>query len=335
MARQQRNRHFTVIAFHEDQKKQMDEWATEPWTSSDKIAYFVGTKETCPETRRKHWQCYVSFKVAIGFNRLRQELRWPQAQPQIAMGTAEENRKYCTKTGAPNIEVGELPKPGVAANFKEIVHSIADGTNLGELIRGESRLHPDIVRNYRALMWWDGVNYNQGESKEEPPDIYWLEGEAGVGKTAFARDHYLSEYPDWRQVTILSHASNYGQCWFDGYCDQEVVIFDNLGKASPINYETLCGYCDRYNIMLPTRNGAVPSRIQRVYLTSIWGMSEVFGKYEGVGAHREFVPRDMSEMMRRFTGIHKLTKGVNKEYTCIDENVWVRGAGWMEDVLMQ
>lgn len=66
---------------------------------SDLVKYAVYQQETCPDTGRDHWQGYFTAKQAIRKTGAQKIVGDPVCHVEIAKASAEQNRKYCTKTG--------------------------------------------------------------------------------------------------------------------------------------------------------------------------------------------------------------------------------------------
>lgn len=88
--------------------------------------------------------------------------------------------------------------------------------------------------------------------------VYW--GPPGTGKTRRAL-HEAGEGAYW-----LPKPENNGMLWFDGYEGQEVVVIDEF--YGWIARDKMQRMCDRYPLLVQTKNGTVPFNPKRIIITS-------------------------------------------------------------------
>ena len=110
-----------------------------------KTEYVVCGLETCPKTGKQHYQIYMYFKNARSVNAVRKDLS--PRHVEIAKGTPEENRKYCTKEGN-FTEFGVMPKQGKRVDLEELFDMAAAGAPIVEIADTE---RCTWARNWRAL----------------------------------------------------------------------------------------------------------------------------------------------------------------------------------------
>ncbi|QCW23680.1 MAG: replication-associated protein [Circoviridae sp.] len=107
-----------------------------------------------------------------------------------------------------------------------------------------------------------------GSEKREPPQVYWLYGPTGSGKTRYAVDHCGDKY--W-----ISHDEK----WFDGYDGQENVILDDV-RASSYKFNWLLRLLDRYPLQVPVKGGFVCWTPKFIYITAPEIPEKVFCNHE-------------------------------------------------------
>ena len=107
---------------------------------SPETLYLVWQKEKCPETNRVHYHVYVRYDKRKKFSTLRRI--WPErSHLEIARGTEEECRNYCTKEESrvePGGERGEYKpeigsRQGERTDMEEIMDLIREGATMKEL----------------------------------------------------------------------------------------------------------------------------------------------------------------------------------------------------------
>nr|QKV51336.1 putative replication associated protein [Crucivirus sp.] len=113
----------------------------------DKIKFFVGQEEICPDTQRHHWQCYAEcfkrrgwkkFEAAVGLPR--GDDNKPRFHHSAAIASAEDNIAYCTKD-ASRMPNGERITFGDARPTRSVWDLIAIDIEKGMKLR-------DIKRKY-------------------------------------------------------------------------------------------------------------------------------------------------------------------------------------------
>lgn len=86
-------KNWTLTLFAEDGITLEDK---EAWLNKPNLfKYACFGREICPETGKKHLQCYVSLHTKKRLTAM-QKL-FPKAHLEIAAGTPEHNIKYCSK----------------------------------------------------------------------------------------------------------------------------------------------------------------------------------------------------------------------------------------------
>jgi len=88
-----------------------------------------------------------------------------------------------------------------------------------------------------------------------PPEVYWLHGLAGVGKTRTIIDKFGQE-----NVYIKD-----GTPWWDNYSQQQVILIDDFDNAIP--YRTLLRILDRYAYQGQVKGGYVNINSPYIYIT--------------------------------------------------------------------
>jgi len=62
------------------------------------MIYLIVGNETCPDTRRPHYQCYVQYKRKVRFNQVKDDFG-KKIHCEASKGNDEQNYDYCSKEG--------------------------------------------------------------------------------------------------------------------------------------------------------------------------------------------------------------------------------------------
>ena len=194
-----------------------------------------------------HFQGYINLSTPLSLTVMKKSL--PRAHLIIAQGTDKENKEYCSKDNTNIYEVGECRVgQGSRTDIKELALKIKSKELTLEDCMFE---YPELyVRYSRSLeKMFNAIM----EPRSEPPNVYWLYGLAGTGKT---------------RKCIDSHPSHYikdGTPWWDGYNQQDAIIIDDFDNNIP--YRTLLRILDRYVYQGQVKGSYVQINSPNIYIT--------------------------------------------------------------------
>lgn len=105
---------------------------------SGSMKYLVGQEEKAPTTGQVHIQGYVHFKERIGLKKAKEYLGFGGAHMEIAKGSEQENKDYCTKKesrveGGWSLEAGEMTKAGERVDLCGVKKKIEEGATFFDL----------------------------------------------------------------------------------------------------------------------------------------------------------------------------------------------------------
>jgi len=245
-------------------------------------SYIVYGRE-CVST--PHLQGYVQFRVNVrgsGVKKMLERAHW-----EVAKGTPEENKAYCSKEGSVyeagvirstvkrNVKGGE----GNAARFEEALQLAKEGRI--------DEISADIqVRSYRAFKDIQRDHMPRGEALGGPCGV-WVTGPSGCGKSSWARHETGVVY------------DKMGNKWWDGYQQEEVVILDDYEPLLHLGHH-LKIWADEYPFIGETKGGAVRMRPRLLVITSQYTIEESFEDAKTVEAlKRRFHIVDMNILSNR------------------------------------
>lgn len=193
-----------------------------------------------------------------------QEMRWlkargfKQAHLEIAKGTADQNKAYCTKE--PRLsEPVEWGVPGGQGKRNDLAPALELCKEQGAAAVAEKypEQYVKYTRGMQALEFESRGKKRKAAGFIAPSIIvYW--GQTGAGKTRRAYE----EYPDL--FRCVSHTG--GTLWMDGYRGEEVVLFDDFQGG--IQFRLLLQIMDGYPLHLQIKGGHVIWQATTIIFTS-------------------------------------------------------------------
>jgi len=219
-----------------------------------KAVYLVGQFELAPTTKKLHWQGYVEFKDRIRLSAAIKRIHGPKgvlegAHIEVAKGTAEENKTYCTKDESRVMGPWEWGKPkrvtGVEKSkgwekARKIVAENPDITKVDILKNDEipahiAMQHADLlVENARIVRTLshrdpfpftlpDGKTVVSAPVKDSEGDFdkrsnWWV-----VAPSNFGKSNWLNKTFAASRVYVVKRNNHP----FDNYDGQQLIIFDD------------------------------------------------------------------------------------------------------------
>lgn len=214
----------------------------------NKAKYGICGKEVAPSTGTPHLQCYIHLQNPLSLNMMRKFI--PRAHFIVANGSDNDNHDYCNK-GGNAIEWGEMSEgQGARLDIKEVADKIR---NL-ELTEYELMFdYPELYVRYGKM--FEKMFKAVQPQRQDPPQVIWRWGLAGVGKTRYVMDRHTAE-----NVYIKDNTK-----WWDGYNQQKVILFDDFDNDLP--YRTLLRILDRYPYQGQVKCGYVNINSPIMYIT--------------------------------------------------------------------
>jgi len=224
-----------------------------------------------------HLQGFIRFEHAKSFRAARTILRG--AHVEIAR-TITAAIQYCHKDGD-FVEFGTRPQ-----SDEDRGHNEHERWEKAWQLAKEGRyeeINPDIRLKYYPAICRIKKDYMAPAGSIQAPCGIWIYGESGVGKTSSVYATYPALY------------SKNASKWWDGYQDQDVVLFDDMdpdcGKWAARFFKI---WADERPFIADIKGGSVSIRPKKFIVTSQYSIEECFGEVQTRMALR-----------RRFTVITK------------------------------
>lgn len=245
----------------------------------DGYVYLIWQKER-GELGTVHLQGFVVWDNARTLSYCR--CKSSRAHWEIARGTLEQNKKYCSKEegreDGPWIR-GHEPRPGTRSDILEATAMIDEGYDLREIALS----HPDTyVRYHNGLK---SYRLETASDRAGQPNIIILWGPSGCGKSRLVRDTFPGAYRKPKKEQ--------GGDWWDGYHTQDAVVFDDF--YSWISYDQILRILDWYPLLVKISGGYVRLIANTFVFTSNQDPMDWYR-----GGHNGRPERDRSALWRRF-----------------------------------
>lgn len=229
---------------------------------TDTAVYAIFGFEIAPTTGTKHIQGYIYFRNA----RLQRALekKVPGAWFKPAMGTAKQNREYCSKDGKFE-EYGTMPEQGKRNDILLFKEHITNGVSEEQIIEE----FPELIARYdRFYQRCRNIYLKSVAQTMEPPELIVIVGDPGTGKTRHVYDNH-----DINDIYKLEMGDgSAGSLFWNGYDGEEVILIDDFHNNMRLDY--MLRLLDRYPTRLSTKGGYTWRCAKKIYITSNIPMEE-------------------------------------------------------------
>lgn len=226
--------------------------------------YFVAGRET-GERGTKHLQGYVMFRNQIEFTALK---KIPRVHWERRRGTHKQAIDYCKKgEGTPDapvnpsvVEWGEEPKQGARSDIAAATEMI----DAGETMRDVALANPAAyVRYHRGLM---SYRLMTTEAYSGERHVTWIHGPSHSGKS-------MEGIRLAKETGKPFFVKKGNSKWFDGYDQQEVVIFDEFrigdARLGQIDFIELLNLLGTLQHRVETKGAMMNWQAKTIIITSI------------------------------------------------------------------
>lgn len=230
------------------------------------VAYIVWQYERGGNTNHLHVEGYVRFTVRKRMSSVKHFLARNDAHLEIAIGSEEQCRTYCTKDDTrvrAGEELGEfIPaegKQGKRSDLDSIAAEIDAGTALTEVARS----HPsDWIRYHAGILSYATQVATPATTREVSVLVLW--GPTGSGKT----HRVLTAFPDCYMVIP-------GRDPFGQYQAQTTILFDEF-RPQDWTIGSMNRYLDKWRCPLDRRYNNSFAAWTRVVICSNYSPVEYF-----------------------------------------------------------
>lgn len=269
------NEKHNTIASRVEQLKRMPDW----------LKYIRYGVEICPTTGKEHLQCWCECWNPVRWTQFKSYIGDSYRAPMF--GRLMDNEAYCAKEGEYH-DLGDKPMQGRRTDLigtKRRLDQISAGENINDVAREEP--HFGSVMKYAKSMqgYVDNVRKHQIKGDHSAPDVIYIYGPPGSGKTRYVRE---------LEPNVYDVPASDGYKWKDGYSLEPAVLFDNMEPKQIQNNAQFLKEIDRYPVQSPIKGGFTWWKPKRIYITSIFS-PEIMKTYF----------KDPMEFTRRITSVKR------------------------------
>jgi len=240
------SRYWCFTSYHDDCPKY------DPST----MQYLIHGGEECPDTKRRHWQCYVEFFKPT--TRSRVSKMFDGVHLEQRNGTALQAATYCKKDEQ-FIEYGTIGKDnsGRRSDLENIASMVANGS---QSIRDVAIANPRMFVQYgRGLTILNAVTNSAATTRwrEVTCEIWY--GKTNLGKTR----RWFDKYYD---VGCYRFQYSKGGNWWDGYNGEKHILFDEFNCQ--VMLSEMLMWLDGYPTRLEIKGGFTYAKWETVTIIS-------------------------------------------------------------------
>tara|TARA_B100000745_G_scaffold296224_1_gene241315 strand:- start:532 stop:1479 length:948 start_codon:yes stop_codon:yes gene_type:complete len=234
--------------------------------------------EVAPDTGTEHIQGYIELNASQRFTYLHNYFDFTKNGKRVkfhiepANGSAEQNKKYVSKEGDVH-EFGEPVTQGARTDLREIKRAVEENPKrLKEIIR-------EYGNNLQQVKYAQSLQpyYFEHRTPNTPPNVFWLFGSTGVGKTSLV----FTTFEDTCSVSSYDWLGT-------GYLQNECLLFDDF-RANNLAFETLLKITDRYPFTLFYKGGQIELNSPYIIFTSPHSIRHTFSRTD----------EDLKQLLRR------------------------------------
>lgn len=154
----------------------------------------------------------------------------PRAHLEVARGSDQDNLNYCSKQDKAPFIHGTPQYAGKRNDIADACAMIAKNVPLAEVVKE----YPAAYVKYAKGLTAYAEQLQKPRDPNNPPQVLWIYGTAGVGKTRFAYDHLSAD-----SIYIKDSTK-----WWDSYAHQYCILVDDFDGQWP--YRDFLRFLDRY-----------------------------------------------------------------------------------------
>lgn len=232
------------------------------------VRYAIWQLEEGDDTHTPHFQGYIELSDPVRKSQLIKAFEFGnQMSFFLCMGNQSHNLIYCTKEDtriAGPWTYGTPIKQGQRTDLEGMARAAASGTKKRDLFDANPATY---VRYHKAF---EHIRDLFVEHRETMPDIIWIYGKSGVGKSTKASQMVGDD--------VYYHN---GTKWWDGYEYNESIIWNDYRSGGYYDAALMLQLCDMTPFVVETKHGTMKMVSKKMIFTSNHHPQVYFGhEYE-------------------------------------------------------
>ncbi len=258
------------------------EWS-KIFKSNDDIRYICYGEETCPITKKKHYQGWIQVDKKKRLGGMKKLCQSKKMHMESCRGTEGENEKYCKKDNKYSI-LGEYMTQGKRTDLDNLKIILDRGGNMEDIASENFQSFIQYNRGFQEYKKLVDKRLRKGFRKVT---VIHVHGDTGTGKTRKAMEDTENNV-----YKIQGKALQ----WWDGYEGEKTLLIDEYDND--ISLTELLGILDGYQLRLSIKGSFTYANWTKVYITSNIRELHIKAKPE----HREALKRRITEVIHMCRG---------------------------------
>lgn len=262
---------LTINNFDEVEEEQL---------KSEKFEYLVYQVEKGEKEGTEHLHAFIYYKSERKFETMKK--KFPGAHIE-KVKRIKKCMEYCSKVKTRlrgPYEFGTKPKQGNRTDLDDLAEMVVNGMSMYEIAKADPAGFARWKKNIEYL------KYALIPERTEKPQVWWLWGESGAGKTTYVHD----KHGRGRKNIFIKDSTK----WWDGYDGQKIVLIDDFCEWQ-WNFKNFLRALDAFDYSSEYKGGYVNIPCDFIYVTCTKHPNQIWEDEE-----------DAYQVRRRCTKIKKL-----------------------------
>lgn len=239
------------------------------------------------KTGTPHYQGYITFNNPTSFNTIKKAI--PTAHIEVAKGTAQQNREYCSKESI-LLEVGSIGVPGKRNDLSEVRDTLDKSHRIRDIIN-------TATSNQQIKYAYEYLKFSEPPRPIGKIEVHWYYGNSGTGKSRLARE----ENEDVFIPYDYSH--------WEGYDGNKVVLLDDFRKNF-CTFNELLKLTDIYPLRVRCLYGTRQLQATKIIINTLYSPLDTYNTRE-----------DIYQLTRRITTCKKFHQNGQIENINLNETI--------------
>lgn len=276
------------------------------------VRYAIYGLESCPTTKKQHWQSYVEFVSPIRISAIKKMYNDNTLHAEKRKGTRDQAREYCMKDKNFTEHGKWITGQGYRSDLESVVKKLVDKEiTLPELMIEE----PMIYCKYRNGLRDIAAQVKKNSSKDyRKLSVILLTGPTRCGKTRYAMENLQGGYK----------TEGYNLKWWEDYEGEDTIVIDEYNNDIPVTW--LLQILDGHQVKLPIKGSHTYANWTKVYITTNLKIEEI---------HPLAKPEHRDALFKRITEIKSFWPKDNECNEVLEGNTNTSSTSHRDDNLLE